>query len=69
MSYDTAKMRMNVFADDLTLLLAYIEGLEAENQELRDYRDKYNTLLDESLKHGQAMMGHLLTATIEGHLK
>ena len=61
--------RLSMLSHDLNALLWHVAELEAENHELREYRDKYNALLDSSMKHGEAMMGHLLVATLKGNLK
>jgi hypothetical protein len=37
-----------------------IEQLEHENEELRDYKEKYMDLLDSSMSHNASMMGNIL---------
>jgi len=43
--------------------------MESEIERLRDIEAKYNALLDSSVKHGEAMMGHLLRATLHGNIR
>lgn len=46
---------MNVvkFANDVLAMHDRIQDLEWENEQLRDYKQKYNDLLSESVTHGQ----------------
>jgi len=39
--------------------------LRAENEELREYREKYIALLNESIAHGQHMVGGLLQLAMQ----
>lgn len=42
--------------------------LRYENERLRGIEEKYNALLDSSIQHSNAMMGHLLNAALAGKL-
>lgn len=60
--------RLSIFASDLNCLIDRVYELEQENAELREYKAKYDQLLTDSLRHGEAMMGHLLKATINKNI-
>ncbi|MGD9697517.1 hypothetical protein [Acinetobacter sp.] len=59
--YDNIVVR---FAHDIIDMHEKIVRLKKENALLRKYRDDYNRLLDEGVKHNQAMMGQMLKATL-----
>jgi hypothetical protein len=54
---------MNVvdFAYQVIEMQELINALVEENSQLRDYKEKYQKLLDEDTKHHKAMMGNILS--------
>ena len=52
------------FAHEIIAMEEEINYLRAENKQLKEYEEKYTKLLDESIKHGNTMMGYLLKASL-----
>ena len=57
---------MNVvnFAYQILEMQARIQELESENAKLRNYRERYNDLLNSSVEHNQHMMLNLLNVAM-----
>lgn len=60
--------RLSALHSDLASVLNHCYELELENERLRGIEEKYNALLNDSIKHGETMMGHLLKASIDGKI-
>ena len=63
----TSKQRpINIvtLAYEILDMQAEILLLRKENERLKDYENKYNKLVDESIQHGNVMMGNLLKASL-----
>ncbi len=52
------------FAYEIIGMQRRIDFLTAENDRLKEIEDKYNKLLNDSIKHGNVMMGNLVSAII-----
>ena len=52
-------------AEDVLAMNSELKALRCEVEKLREYRDKYNDLLDQTLDHNQHMAGSLLTLLIQ----
>lgn len=56
------------FCNDLRAVLKRNAELELENMELRECREKYEKLLNSSVRHGETVMASLLVATLNGNI-
>ncbi len=58
--------RADVLVRDLCAEIDFLrERLETSQENEKYWRDKYNTVLNDSIKHGEAMMGETITALLK----
>lgn len=55
-----------MFAEDIMQMQYELEALRYEVEELREYKQKYNDLLNASIKHGHEMSGQVLELLLNG---
>lgn len=52
-------------AKEILDMYGELEKLRKEVKVLREYKEKYNALLDSSISHSHTMMGHLVTSMLK----
>ena len=55
-----------MFAEDIMQMQYELESLRYEVEELREYKQKYNDLLNSSIKHGNEMSKQVLELLLNG---
>lgn len=66
---DAALNTLHHIREALSVAISVIKENHDLRKERDEWRDKYNALLNDSLKHGEAMMGNLLSAMTNGAIK